>query len=201
MEIPMPLHLEKKGIRALGIAESFSRSDEFSTLAGVVMRSDLVIDGFALGSLQVSGSDASDSILALFKSLDRNDINALLLSGSVLSLYNIVDVDKLHEELAIPVIAISFRKSKANLTANIRSRFEKKNAEEKIRLLRKVGKASEINLETGYRIFIRAAGISDTLAKKFLDKFTLQGAVPEPIRVARLFAKSVAPSLRKNRKD
>ena len=197
----MPLHLEKKGIRALGIAESFSSSDEFSTLTGVVMRGDLVIDGFALGSLQVSGSDASDSILALFKSLDRNDINALLLSGSVLSLYNIVDVDKLHEELAIPVIAISFRKSKANLTANIRSRFEKKNAEEKIRLLRKVGKASEINLETGYRIFIRAAGISDTLAKKFLDKFTLQGAVPEPIRVARLFAKSVAPSLRKNRKD
>ena len=197
----MPLHLEKKGIRALGIAESFSSSDEYSTLAGVVMRSDLVIDGFALGSLEVSGADATDAILALFKSLDRNDINALLLSGSVLSLYNIVDVDKLHEDLAIPVIAISFRKSKANLAARIRSRFERKDADEKIRLLRKIGKASEIDLETGYRIFVRAAGITDKHAKRFLDKFTLQGAVPEPIRVARLFAKIVAPSIRKNRKD
>ena len=39
----------KKAIRALGIAESFRKEDRYSTLAGVVMRSDLIIDGFVFG--------------------------------------------------------------------------------------------------------------------------------------------------------
>ena len=90
----MTLHLEKKAIRALGIAESFRAKDKISTLAGVVMRTDLVIDGFGFGRLTVSGSDATESIISLARALQRNDLNALILSGSVLSLYNIVDVDR-----------------------------------------------------------------------------------------------------------
>ncbi|MGH9910516.1 MAG: DUF99 family protein, partial [Nitrososphaerales archaeon] len=41
------LHIEKKAIRALGIAESFVKSQNQSVLAGVVMRSDMIIDGIA----------------------------------------------------------------------------------------------------------------------------------------------------------
>ncbi|MDG6921708.1 MAG: DUF99 family protein, partial [Nitrososphaerota archaeon] len=74
----MPLHLEKKAIRVLGIAESFRKDQEFSTLAGVVMRSDLVIDGFANGRLRVSGSDATSSTIELFERLRRNDVNAVM---------------------------------------------------------------------------------------------------------------------------
>ncbi|MGI0084194.1 MAG: DUF99 family protein, partial [Nitrososphaerales archaeon] len=95
----MPLHLEKKAIRALGVAESFHAKDKFSTLAGVVMRSDLVIDGFVIGKTKVSGSDATSSLRRLYIKLNRNDVNALLLSGSVLSFYNMIDVDSLCEEI------------------------------------------------------------------------------------------------------
>ena len=98
-KVDMTLHLEKKAIRVLGIAESFRKEQKYSTLAGVVMRSDLVIDGFAHSRLKVSGSDATSSTLDLYGQLHRNDINAIMISGSVLSLYNVLDIDEIFKEL------------------------------------------------------------------------------------------------------
>jgi uncharacterized protein len=60
-------------------------------------------------------------------------------------------------------------------------------------MLKKLGKAQKISLKTGYEVFVRTAGMSQNTSKRLLDKFTLQGAIPEPIRVARLLAKAVAP--------
>ncbi len=188
----MPLHLEKKAIRALGVAESFSPKDRFSTLGGVVMRSDLVIDGFVLGKTKVSGSDATGSLVRLYARLRRNDINAILLSGSILSLYNLIDVDALCEDLRVPIVALTFRKSQSDLARNIERRFSPGIARSKIKILDKLGKPSRFVLSTGYPIFVRSAGIDEKESQRLLQRFTLQGAIPEPIRVARLFAKSVA---------
>jgi len=185
--------LEKKAIRVLGVAESFKKEQQFSTLAGVVMRSDLVIDGFASGVLKVSGNDATKAVLRLFANLRRNDVNAIMISGSVLSLYNVLDIDALFDKLHVPLLALSFSKSTADLSANIRERFPSKVAEEKNILLEKLGKSERILLQTGYEVFVRSAGISQNNSKRLLDKFTLQGAAPEPIRVARLLAKVIAP--------
>ena len=190
--IAMPLHLEKIGIRVLGIAESFRKNQEYSTLAGVVMRSDLVIDGFARSKLKVSGSDATKSTVEVFTRMKRNDINAMMISGSVLSVYNVLDIDEIFRELRVPVVALSFKRSKSDLARNIRALFSSKDAKEKIRLLEKLGSPTKLRLETGYDVFVRTAGITDSVANKLLDKFTLQGSVPEPIRVARLLAKAVA---------
>jgi len=188
----MTLHLEKKAIRVLGVAESFSENERVSTLAGVVMRSDLVIDGFGLGRTTVSGSDAARSIVALFRSLNRNDINALLLSGSVLSLYNVVDVDYVCSKVETPVVALTFSKSKSDLAKNVCNRFPENEAERKIKLLEKLGVPERIELKTGYPIFVRTSGISGDDAKRLLDRFTLQGGIPEPVRVAKLLARIVA---------
>ena len=189
----LPLHLEKKAIRVLGVAESFKKNQEFSTLAGVVMRSDLIIDGLGIGSLKVSGSDSTAAVLELFSRLRRNDVNAIMISGSVLSLYNVLDLDAIYSELNLPVLALSFKKSSADLARNIRERFPKGAAEKKIELLEKLGESQRIALNTGYAVFVRSAGIKATNAKRLLDKFVLQGTSPEPIRVARLLAKAIAP--------
>jgi uncharacterized protein len=190
--MPKTLHLEKKAIRALGVAESFRPKDEISTLAGVVMRSDLVVDGFGVGELKVSGSDSTSAVIRLFRNLKRNDINAVLLSGSVLSLYNVVDIDELYSKLELPIVALSFKKSTADLAENIRLKFSKAIASEKIELLEKLGKPERLRLSTGYEVFVRASGIQGETTKKLLNRFTTQGAVPEPIRVSRMLARTVA---------
>jgi len=49
------LHLEKHGLRGLAIAESFSQTSKKSVLSGIVMSTDLIIDGFVLGHSTVGG--------------------------------------------------------------------------------------------------------------------------------------------------
>ena len=78
------LHLEKKGIRGLGIAESFRQDSEKSFLAGVIMSNDLIIDGFVTGSATIKGNDATDEIISMYNKLGRTDISYLVISGIVI---------------------------------------------------------------------------------------------------------------------
>ncbi len=105
------LHLEKKGLRGLAIAESFMQNSKKSILAGVVMRKDFTIDGFVLGSATLSGDDSTNSILQMYKKLDRPDVSYLMISGLIISMYNIIDIKKLSEKLQIPIIGVTYNPS------------------------------------------------------------------------------------------
>jgi endonuclease V-like protein UPF0215 family len=45
-------------------------------------------------------------------------------------------------------------------------------------------------LTTKYFIHAQICGISKTEAQRILNKFTLQGSIPEPLRIAKLFARA-----------
>ena len=70
----------KKGIRVLGVAESFVRDFPSSVLAGVVMRGDFYIDGISLSSATVGGMDATRGVIELFKGLARDDLNVIFIN-------------------------------------------------------------------------------------------------------------------------
>ncbi|HKT22552.1 MAG TPA: DUF99 family protein [Nitrososphaerales archaeon] len=184
----MRLHLNKPGIRALGVAESFRQGQKSSVLAGVVMRSDHVIDGVAYGRTKVGGDDATDSIASLHRRLGRNDINLVMVSGAILSLYNIVDADRLSERTRLPVICLTYKET-AGIEGSIRRHFPE-GAEEKLRAYRRLGRRSGVRLRTGKKVFVRTAGLEKEETRKILDAFTLQGSIPEPVRVAKLLARA-----------
>ena len=85
------LHLEKKGLRGLAIAESFRQNSPKSILSGVVMRRDFLIDGFVFGSATLEGNDATQTILKMYDDLKRPDISYVLISGLIISMYNIIE--------------------------------------------------------------------------------------------------------------
>jgi endonuclease V-like protein UPF0215 family len=99
-ELIKHVHVEKKAIRALGVAESFRKGNVSSSsnnnnkaiLAGVVMRSDLVIDGMVYGYSTIRGMDATESILNMYNELGRGDISVIMLGGVIISMYNIIDI-------------------------------------------------------------------------------------------------------------
>ncbi len=107
----MGFHAEKRGIRVLGIAESFEKNGTYSTLAGIVMRRDLVIDGMVFGNVTIEGYDSTQNILSMYRSLKRDDINCIMLDGLIISMYNIIDGKELGENANVPVIAITFKDS------------------------------------------------------------------------------------------
>ena len=67
----MKFHAEKRGIRVLGIAESFKKTSICSTLAGIVMRRDLIIDGMIFGNVTIEGNDSTQNILSMYRSLKK----------------------------------------------------------------------------------------------------------------------------------
>ena len=183
------LHLEKKGIRGLAIAESFSQDSKKSVLSGIVMSTDLIIDGFVMGHSTVGGDDATNAILSMYKKLDRSDVSFLLISGIVISLYNIVDLKKISKETGLPVIGVTYEESQGIGDA-IKHHFPD-SYESKLAEYTKLGTREKITLHTSHNLYIRNEGCTTLEAKQLLDKMLLQGSVPEPLRIAQLLANTL----------
>ncbi|MCX6673694.1 MAG: DUF99 family protein [Methanothrix sp.] len=183
----MPLHLNKPALRALGIAESFVRSCPTSTIAGVVMRADLRVDGLAYAQATVGGDDGTESVLRLYRQLGREDVNALILSGAAISWFNIIDLRRVFEKTKRPLVCLTYEES-PGLEKYIREYFP--SPEEKLRRYRALGERQSVRLKTGYEVFVRVRGASIEEARILLNKFTRDGRVPEPVRLARLAARA-----------
>ena len=56
---------------------------------------------------------------------------------------------------------------------------------------RRLGSREAVTLHTGHTIYIRPYGIDTPEAARLCDLFTLDGKIPEPLRVARLCARGV----------
>jgi endonuclease V-like protein UPF0215 family len=181
------MHIAKKGLRVLGIAESYTGRTR-STLAGVVMRKDLVIDGAAFERVTVGGKDATTAVLAMVRELDRRDINCLMLSGCVIAWYNIINPDELHATTGIPVIVVTYEESEG-LEEDIRYHFP--GDAERLDAYRALGERFPVDLHNGYRIYLRASGMLNDDAARLCDAFALDGKIPEPLRVARIMARGV----------
>jgi hypothetical protein len=184
------LHPFKKGLRVLAIAESFSKEvKDRSVLAGVVTRKDRVIDGFALTEITVGGMDATDGVLELFKSLDRNDINLIMLNGCVVAWFNVIDLTRLHETVKLPLICVTYEESQG-LEKYFKEYFPG-DSERRIDIYEKNCRRREALLHTGYKVFIREVGLEFDDAVRLLNAFTIQGGLPEPLRLAKLLARTI----------
>ena len=183
------LHLEKSGIRGLAIAESFSQNSKKSVLSGIVMSTDLVIDGFVMCHSTVGGDDATDVILSMYEELGRSDVSFLLISGIIISLYNMIDVKRISEKTGLPVIAITHDESDGIEDA-IKHHFPD-SYKPRLAEYSKLGSREKITLHTSHNLYIRNEGCTVLEAKQILDKITSQGSIPEPLRIAQLLANTL----------
>ncbi|MDD1674696.1 MAG: DUF99 family protein [Methanomicrobiales archaeon] len=181
------MHIAKGGLRALGIAESFSGRSK-SVLAGVVMRKDLRVDGVVFAPITVGGMDATEGVLRLHHSLHRRDINCLLISGCVIAWFNILDPARIARETGLPVISVTYEASEG-LQVDIIRHFP--GDDQRLAAYRNLGERTPFQLGTGSIMYIRAWGIPFHDAALLCDQFTYDGKVPEPVRVARLAARGI----------
>lgn len=186
----MRLHIHKKAFRVLGISESFIKGfSEKSVLAGVVLRSDRIIDGFTFSRATVGGMDATESIINMYRALKRDDINVLMLNGCVISWYNVIDLQRVYEETELPLICVTYEES-PGLEKYFMELFPE-DYERRLEIYRKNGPRTPVKLHTGFEVYIRFYGMTLEEARGILAKFTLHGAVPEPLRIARLLARGI----------
>ncbi len=187
------VHVHKKGIRALGIAESFIKGvSATSVLAGVVMRADMVVDGFTFAEATVGGMDATQKVIQMYKALERDDVNVLLLNGCVISWYNVIDLSRVAQEVGLPLICVTYEDS-----VGLEKYFEENFPEDwqaRVEVYRRNGPRKPMKLPTSGTVYVRFLNVSEEDALRLLSKFTRHGGVPEPLRIARLLARNLMRS-------
>ncbi|WP_276254869.1 DUF99 family protein [Halomontanus rarus] len=185
----------KPGVRALGIAESYSEqsdrtstSTNTSTLAGAVVRASRVVDGLTFGSCTVGGTDATDAVVSLVSDLGREDVRYVLLGAVAPAWYNVVDLTTIARQIDRPVLAVTFEASDG-LESGLRDAFSGEALERRLDRYRELPprRAVPVNDET---VYVRAVGLADDEAAAVVRAFTPEGGRPEPLRVARFAARA-----------
>jgi endonuclease V-like protein UPF0215 family len=179
----------KPGSRALGVAESFRRDGDRSTLAGVVARASRVCDGFAFSRATVGGTDATDAVIDCFESLDREDVQYVLVGGIALSWYNLVDLGAVHSAVDRPVLSVTFEES-SGLEGPLREAFEGRALSERLAVYRAQPERQPVELP-GSTAYVRAVGVDRSEARDVVRAFTPEGGRPEPVRLAGMAARAV----------
>ncbi len=174
----------KKGVRALGVAESYRGQTGESYLAGAVVRASRVADGFAFTNATVGGTDATDAVIRLYDRVDRDDLRLVMLSGVALSWYNFVDLCRVYDETGVPVVSVTYEESNG-LRDAVRNEFDGDARDERLELYDSLPSRRRVG-----DLYVRSVGIPDGRADKWVRGFTYDGR-PEPVRVARLAARGL----------
>ena len=178
-----------KGLRVLGIAESFVKESDIkkSVLAGVVMRADMQIDGFSFDFCTLRGLDSTEAMIRLYHRLERKDIRAIIISGTIISLYNVVDLYELYSKCGRPIIAVTYQPSEG-IEKYLQ---ELPDADRRLEIYRRNGQRIMVKLKNGYYVYIRPIGIMTSNAVEILNLYAIHGRYIEPLRVARILARSL----------
>lgn len=186
---------ERQPPRAVGIDDGpstrnailKSRNNRASLLA--VWFDPLEFNGARIGVAQVDGLDSTDVILRLLRGT-RTTI--VFLSGASFAGFNIVDAQRLHNTLHIPIIIISREKPD---NASVKRALKKHFTDWRTRweLIRKLGRIHAFAPKPLEQpLHFESIGITAAQAKRIIRAYCATSRVPEPIRVAGIMAKGLA---------
>lgn len=180
----------KKQIRLLGIDDSpFSFHQKHTTVIGVVMRAGEYLECVLKSKVEIDGSDATDICIEMINNTRyKKQLKAVLLDGASLGGFNIVDIELVSKSTSLAVITVTRDEPDFSLIKEaLKKRFIDWN--KRLTILQK-GELFEV--QTSYTpIYIKCAGISLFQAKEIIKISTIQGVIPEPIRVAHVIASGV----------
>jgi endonuclease V-like protein UPF0215 family len=154
-----------------------------------VVRADRVVDEVVFATCTTGGSDATAACCSLLDSLNRPDVQWILLAGVAPAWFNIVDLAALADHADRPVIAVSFEDS-GGLEAPLREQFDGEELARRLETYRRLPSRNRVAVD-GDALFVRAVGIDAAEAAAVVRAFTPDGSGrPEPLRVARLVARA-----------
>ena len=160
----------KRGVRALGVAESYAAGADRSTLAGAVVRRDRVVDGLDYATTTVGGLDTTGATVDLWDRLDRPDVRFVFLAGVALAWYNVVDLGRIHEATDRPVLAVTFEAS-PGLEGALREAMD--GAALRRRLERYRALPERVPVELGDdRVYVRVVGLDIDRAREVVRAYT-----------------------------
>ncbi len=180
----------KPEARLLGVDDApFEFDDQETELVGTVFRGGDYIEGVLMERVTVDGFDSTDSILAMVnESRHRDQVQAVLLDGITVAGFNVADLDRIADEGAVGVVAVSRNRPGSEGMESGLANVDR--AGERRALIEQAGAAKEHETGDG-PVYFQHAGIDEDTAREVLDRATVRGRIPEPIRVSHMIAAAV----------
>jgi endonuclease V-like protein UPF0215 family len=177
----------KPQVRVLGIDDApFSFGDGKVPIVGVLVRLPGYVEGVMISDVTVDGDDADRAIIDLIsRSRYREQIRTVMIDGTALGGFNVVDIDNLSRATGVPFCTIT--RDRPDLES-MRVALQKNFSDWKRRFEKVERHAlNEVRTEHG-TIFISVSGTTVEEAQELVHASTLQGSIPEPLRLAHLIA-------------
>ncbi|MGH8645839.1 MAG: DUF99 family protein [Gammaproteobacteria bacterium] len=145
------------------------------------------LSGVLSDKVRCDGANATRVLAGLVRgSRFYPQLHAVLLQGIAVAGFNVVDLNGLHEALGIPVLVIARRRP--DLNAIRRALLDRvPGGARKWRLIERAGP-----MESLAGLFVQRRGLSLSDAEMLIDRFGINGRLPEPLRSAHLIATGIA---------
>ena len=184
--------LTKPHVRLVAVDDGrFRRTDRRAPICAVVVSLPNEVEAVRIGSVEVDGIDATERIVELIEATGHGeDLRAVLLDGTVVGGFNVVDLNRLHRATRLPVICVTRREPDR---VRIRRALVKWFPRDGRARWRKLAAHRLFPVPTG-ALPIRASVVGATRrdARALLARATRRGYWPEPLRLAHLIASARA---------
>ncbi len=181
----------KRQIRVLGIDDSpFRFGSGTALVVGVLVRAPDYIEGVMRTEVAVDGMDSTEKVVEMIsRSRYLDQAKVLMMDGIALAGFNLVDIDRVHEALGLPVLTVTRdRPDLGEMRSALVKHFD--DWKERYALLTR-HQLKEI--PTGHKpLYASGIGLEWSEFEELVRLSTVRGAVPEPLRMAHLIASAMA---------
>lgn len=158
---------------------------------------DVVIVGVAFAAMRLEGvltgkvrRDGANATQCLIRLVAQSRFAAhgqlIMLQGIAFAGFNVVDIHALHEALGKPVLVVA--RKRPNLAKIKKALLDSvAGGKRKWQLIEKAGPMEDIA-----GVYIQRAGIGPVAARRVIEYFAINSAIPEPLRTAHLIAAGLA---------
>jgi uncharacterized protein len=178
---------ERRISHVIGIDDApFRREQRGDVLVVGAVFAGLRLDGVLSTRVRRDGKNATSKLAAMIRgSQFYAQLHAILLQGIALAGFNVVDIHGLCAELARPVVVIA---RKAPDLPAIRRALESRvsGGAAKWRLIERAGAMEPVGA-----VHVQRAGIGRAAAEALIQRLSVHGNIPEPLRFAHLIAGGV----------
>lgn len=180
----------KDEARLVGFQDGpFSFEDTDCPLVGVLTRGGGYVEGVLADRVTVDGHDATDTVLNLLADSGfEQTAQALAFEGGTVAGFNVLDLDRLHEELGLPVLALTRDRPDPDAVREALQDHVDDPGERARRLT--AHPVHAVEMDEGEVFMRHAGGDLDRLAE-LVRVNTVRGRMPEPLRIARLVARAI----------
>jgi len=177
---------QKRVIRVIGFDDApFDKyHDESVQVAGVICGGTR-FEGMLWGQVQRDGENATEVLSQLLlKSKFYSQIHLVLVDGLNVGGFNLIDLPLLADKLQRPCVCLM--RKQPDIAAIQRALAKLPDAEKRMALIHKAGKIHEAK-----PFYFQLQGAQPSTIAKVLKRLTLQGHVPEALRLAHLIGAAV----------